>query len=126
MRNCFPTVEMVINSLPNSSTGFSPFFLNYGHEPVMPVQLLEGNEKISTKSVASFIQKVTSDWELAQENLKRSIGLQQCYYDRKHTDVHSKMGDLILLSTKNLKMKGTPGKLQRRYTGPFQVLETIG
>ena len=24
-----PTVELVINSLPNSSTGFSPFFLNY-------------------------------------------------------------------------------------------------
>ena len=41
-----PTIEMVINSLPNSSTGFSPFYLNYGHEPVMPVQLLEGNEKI--------------------------------------------------------------------------------
>ena len=28
-----PNVEMVINSLPNQSTGFSPFFLNYGHKP---------------------------------------------------------------------------------------------
>ena len=56
-----PTVEMVINSMPNSSTGFSPFCLNYGHEPVMPVQLLIGNEKISTKSLASFIRRVTSD-----------------------------------------------------------------
>ena len=36
-----PTVEMVINSLPNQSTGFSPFFLNYGHEPVTPIQLLK-------------------------------------------------------------------------------------
>ena len=71
-----PKVEMVINSLPNSSTGFQPFYLIYGHEPVMPVQLLEGNEKISTKSVASFIRRVTSDWELARENLKRSVGLQ--------------------------------------------------
>ncbi|MCV6576391.1 MAG: hypothetical protein OIF58_11700, partial [Cohaesibacter sp.] len=43
-----PTVEMVINSLPNSSTGFSPFYLNYGVELVMPVQMLEGGEKIST------------------------------------------------------------------------------
>ena len=32
----------------------------------------------------------------------------------------------MLLSTKNLKMKGTPGKLQRRFVGPFQVIETIG
>ena len=29
-----PTFEMVINSMPNSSTGFSPYYLNYGHEPV--------------------------------------------------------------------------------------------
>ena len=87
------TVEMVINSLPNSSTGFSPFYLNYGHEPVMPMQLLEGNEKISTESVASFIRRVTSDWELAQENLKMSVGLQQKYYDRRHRDVIHKVGD---------------------------------
>ena len=73
---CLPTVEMVINSMPKKSIGFSPFYLNYGHEPVMPIQLLRGNEKISTESVASFIQSVTSDWELAREDLKRSVGLQ--------------------------------------------------
>ena len=117
---------MVINSLPNSSTGFSPFYLNYGHEPVMPVQMLEGSEKISTESVVSFIRRITSDWELARENLKRSVGLQQKYYDRKHRDITFKVGELVLLSTRNLKMKGTPGKLQRRFVGPFRVIETIG
>ena len=37
-----------------------------------------------------------------------------------------KVGDLVLLSTRNLKMKGTPGKFQKRFVGPFQVIETIG
>ena len=92
----------------------------------MPVQLLEGTEKINTESVTSFIRRVTSDWELARENLKRSVGLQQKYYDRKHRDVTYKVGDLVLLSTRNLRMKGTPGKLQRRFVGPFQVTQTIG
>ena len=32
----------------------------------------------------------------------------------------------MLLSTCNLKMKGTPGKLQKRFVGPFRVTETIG
>ena len=32
----------------------------------------------------------------------------------------------MLLSTRNLKMKGTPAKLQRRFVGPFKVIETIG
>ena len=96
---CFPTVEMVINSMPNKNTGFSPFYLNYGQELVMPIQLLHGNEKINTESVASFIQRVTSDWELARENLQRSVGLQQKYYNRRYRDVWYKGGDLVLLST---------------------------
>ena len=121
-----PTVEMVINSMPNKSIGFIPFYLNYGHELVMPVQLLRSNEKVSTKSVASFIRRVTSDWELARENLHRSVGLQQKYYDRRHRDVRYKVGDLVLLSTRNMKMKGIPGKLQRRLVGPFWVTEIIG
>ena len=88
--------------------------------------MLEGNEKISTESVASFVRRVTSDWELAKENLKRSVGTQQRYYDSKHRDISYKVGDLVLLSTRNLKMKGTPGKLQRKFVGPFRVTETIG
>ena len=84
---------MVINSLPNQSTGFSPFFLSYGCEPVTPIQLLKDNEEAKTKSVASFIWRVTSDWNLAKENLQRSVGLQQKYYDRKHQDVHYNVGD---------------------------------
>ena len=117
---------MVIDSLPNQSTGFSPFYLNYGHEPVAPIQLVKGNESASTESVASFIRRVTSDWELARENLERPVGLQKKYYSSKHRYVHYEVGDLVLLSTRNLKMKGTPGKLQRRFVGPFQVIETIG
>ena len=91
-----------------------------------PIQLLKGNEEAKTENVASFIRRVTSDWNLAKENLQRSVGLQQKYYDRKHRDVHYNVGDLVLLSTRNLRMKGTPGKLQRRFVGPFQVIETIG
>ena len=35
-----PTVELVINSLPNSSTGFIPFYLNDGYKPVTLIELL--------------------------------------------------------------------------------------
>ena len=120
-----PTIELVINSLPNQSTGFSPFFLNYGYEPVTPMQSLKGDESASTESVASVVRRIASDWELARENLERSVGMQKRYYDRKHRDISYKVGDLVLLSTKNLKMKETPGKLYRKFVGPFQVTETI-
>ena len=92
----------------------------------MPLQLIRGNESISTKSVASFVNRVTSDWGLAKENLQRLVGLQKKYYDHRHGDVMYKVRDLVLLSTRNLKMKGTPRKLHRRFVGPFWVIETIG
>ena len=73
-----PTVELVINSLPNQSTGFSPFYLNYGYEPVTPIQLLKGDEEVKTESIGSFVRRVKSDWEIARENLKRLVDLQYC------------------------------------------------
>ena len=32
----------------------------------------------------------------------------------------------MLLSTKNLWIKGTPHKLQRRFVGPYRVIEKVG
>ena len=32
----------------------------------------------------------------------------------------------MLVSTRNLKIKGIPGKLQKRFVGPFDVIEKIG
>ena len=71
-----PTVELVVNSLPNSSTGFSPFYLNYGYEPVTPVELLRGDELAKTEVVKAFVWRVSLDWKLARENLERSVLLQ--------------------------------------------------
>ena len=107
---------MVINSFLNQSTGFSPFYLHYGHEPVMPLQLIQGNESINTGSVASFINRITSDWELAKENLQRSVGLQKKYYDSRHKDVKYKVGDLVLLSTRNERY---PRKTTKKVCGAF-------
>ena len=69
-------MELVLNSLPNLSTGFSPFYLNYGYEPVTPIQLIKGDEIANTESVASFARRIASDWRLARENLERSVRLQ--------------------------------------------------
>ena len=91
-----------------------------------PIELLRGNELAKTEAVGDFVKRVTSDWRLARENLERSVRLQQKYYDAKHRDVGCKVGDLVLLSTRNLKMKGIPSKLQKRFVGSFQVIETIG
>ena len=75
--------------------------------------------------MASFTKRVTYDWELARENLQRSVVLQQKYYDKRQRDVHYKVGDLVLLSTRNLKMKGIPGKLQKGLWDPLKYWKKL-
>ena len=71
-----PMVELTINSLPNSSTGYSLFFLNYGFHPTVPVELLKGDEEVSNESVNSFVSRVRRIWDQARENLEKSVRLQ--------------------------------------------------
>ena len=52
--------------------------------------------------------------------------MQAKYYDKKHRDVEFTEGELVLLSTKSLKMKGIPRKLKKRFVGPFKIEQKIG
>ena len=52
--------------------------------------------------------------------------MQEEYYNRKHRDVRYAVGDLVLLSTQNLKVKGVPQKLQREFCTPFWIEQVIG
>ena len=91
-----------------------------------PIQLLKGDEEVKTESIGSFVRRVKSGWEIARENLKRSVDLQAKYYNRKHRDIEFNVGELVLLSTRNLKMKGIPEKLKKRFIGPFNIEQRIG
>ena len=58
--------------------------------------------------------------------MKKSVDLQAKYYNRKHRDIEFDVGELVLLSTRNLKMKGIPEKLKKRFVGPFRIEQRIG
>ena len=60
------TVEMVVNSLPNRNTGYSPFFLMYGYHPVLPVELLKGDEFTKVETVAKYLERTQEVWRCAQ------------------------------------------------------------
>ena len=119
------TVKFAINSLPNRSTGYNPYYLNYGYHPVVPSELLKGDEVIRHKPVSLFVQRLQNTWRIAQQNLEKSVQAQKEYYDKKRKDVQFSMGDLVLLSTTNLRMKNIPSKLQRKFVGPFSIVDKI-
>ena len=67
--------------------------------------------------------------ELREELRKKLVAAQERqkhYYDQRHVPKQFKRGDLVRLSTKNLRLKSDSKKLQKLWVGPFRVTERIG
>ena len=72
------------------------------------------------------MNRVQHVWNQAKKNLLSSVEKQQKYYNMHHRAVEYRVGDLVLLSSKNLSFKNIPAKLQKKFVGPFEVIEKIG
>jgi len=95
------TAEFVYNNKAHSSTRTLPFKANYGQDPRMG---FEGRKKRKYTGAEKFIEKIKE----IQEEVKAALGKAQeemrKYVDRKRSDVEEyKVGDLVMLSTKDLK-----------------------
>ena len=64
-KDFLPTVEMVINSLPNRSTGYNPFYLMYGYHPALPIELLKGDESTNVETFSKFLGRTQEVWSQA-------------------------------------------------------------
>ena len=125
-KDFLPTVKMVVNSLPNRSTRYSPFFLMYGYHPVLPVELLKGDKSTNVETLLKFLDRTQEVWHKARVQMEKAMVALKKYYDQKHWDIQFSVGDSVLLSTQNLRFKGIPHKLQRKFCSSYKVLEKIG
>jgi hypothetical protein len=127
-----PLVEFAINDSYHESVGNTPFVLNYGKRPRLPVDLVLGGEGVretlkstcdAAVNFASRIQIVVND---AKKCLIAAQQRQKAYADRYRRDIEFAVGSEVLLSTKhiNIKMKGT-SKLLPRWVGPFKVEKQV-
>ena len=80
-----PTIELAINSLPNRSTGYSQFYLNYGFHPTVPAELIKGNEEIRQETVANFVGRMQRSWQVARKRLHEAIQQQARWYNARHS-----------------------------------------
>ena len=120
-----PMAEFAINNSKQASTGMSPFEMMYGESPYMPLGLADSSRECPAGK--QFAENITKAVEKARIALADAQGRMKTYADSKRRDVSYSPGDLVLLSTTNLRLK-VPGstKLLPRYVGPFPVEQAIG
>ena len=118
--------EFAYNNKAHSSTKMSSFKANYRQDPRMGFEMrkkekYEGAEKFVTK-MKEIQEEVKAALEKAQEEMKK-------YTDRKRREADEyKVGDLVILSTKDLKYQMTgrkTKKLMERFVSPYKVKKII-
>ena len=117
-----PAIEFAMNLARSVSTGYSPFFLNYGQ---MPRAMLTTDETVypGVRKRALAIREAI----LSAHDAILSARVKQTTEANKHRrPAPFAEGDLVYLSTKNLSIpKGRARKLVPKYIGPFKILKVI-
>ena len=108
------------NATVNKSTGFSPFYLMFGREVRLPIDIMFGIEQEEKSGSKRYDQFVT-EWktsmqkavDIAQANLGVGKAGNKVRYDKKVRGVAISVGDDVLLRNHN--EKGGTGKLKSHW-----------
>ena len=116
--------EFAMNSAVQTSTGYTPFFLNYGDEVSLPLtQAIQRADSNHNESALQLVQSLHDDLELVQSNVAKAQKAQAFYADQHRRDVKFEVGERVLLSTDHIKNDRPTQKLSPKYIGPFKILE---
>ncbi|KAK3084679.1 hypothetical protein FSP39_017315 [Pinctada imbricata] len=117
-------VCMAYRAAEHESSGYTPNFLTFGREVVLPIELIAGlpPQKISTEEYAEHLEESLSlAHEIARKSIGDSLKRQKLRYDTKLAWKPFEIGSKIWLYTPKRK-KGLSPKFQKWWTGPYTVL----
>jgi transposase InsO family protein len=125
--------ELAINSKPQSSTKFSPFYLNYGREVMKPLALalqhLKKGSDDSNPAAEERLKDLAENLVRAQNNIREAQARQALYADRNRRDVLYQVGQEMMLSTKHVRIEGQSAEQRRKlspfWMGPFKIKAVV-
>lgn len=120
-----PAIEFAINSARSESTGYAPFFLNFGR---MPRTMIWGSASVDEyPSVRDFALQKKLALMSAHDSIIAARVKQTRDANRKRQAIPFKAGDLVYLSAKNISFKkGLARKLLPKFIGPYKIVRDFG
>ena len=123
-----PMVMMAYRSSVHSSTQYTPYYLLFGHEVRLPVDVMYGREPHQPEAASEYVRNLRSTLdeahERAREHLRTAQRRQKDYYDRRVAGQEIKVGDRVYLHVPAMKT-GRTKKLHSPWQGPHLVVKKI-
>lgn len=101
------TVTQAYNCTVHPGTGYSPFFLMFGREPKLPIDIMFGLspvQSVGSHDYCTFVQELRkmldSAFEKAKASSDKSKQYQKARYDLKCRGISLQKGDLVLVRKK--------------------------
>ena len=132
-----PYCEMAYNNSKNVSTGYSPFFLNYGQDMSLPANLLINNDYSESAAIEPIVstdgnaavETILTDLRdtliTVQSNLTKAQAYQKKYADQHRRHDTFKLNERVLLDTSDITFTTGTKKLLDKYIGPYKIIEVI-
>ena len=116
--------EIAYNNSKQASTGFTPFFLNSGQHPHLPLSAAVQSTG-SNPAATEMLSDLYADLDQAATNIRHAQQRQAHYANQHRRDVLFSVGDQVLLSTANLRNEQRAPKLAPKFVGPFAVCRVV-
>ena len=126
-----PKLAFAYNSTAHKSTGFSPFYLLFGRQSILPIDSVFCIENINSYLKNRLHRELVENWRksmkeafhLPNVHIKKASNYNKQYYDRKVKGVEVMPGDYVLV--RNVKEKGETGKLRNYWeSNIFKVIKS--
>jgi len=118
-----PMAEFAYNNSVTVGNGMSPFYANYGFHPVAmdlaSTEPLNPASKVYTHWMHTVHDESRKGLEEAQERIRRYTE------PNRKTPPAYQVGDLVMLSGRNIKTRRASKKLDHKNYGPFQIEKIV-
>ena len=130
---CLPAALLAMRTAKCRTTGYSPFFMMFGREATLPLDLVYGSPHASSQDSEGFERhdwgrklrdRLEKAYKFARDNLRLEVRRQRRRYQQKSPHGKLWVGDQVWLFTPR-SQPGAGRKLSRYWTGPYQILEVI-
>jgi hypothetical protein len=133
-------VDFAFASLPQETTGVSPFFVERGYEPRVSFdwkpaeasdwlsQIIPRQRTVSSQNgeASEYTSKMQEIWEETQRKATHAQERQRQQANRHRRTEDFGVGDPVYVTTRNWKLDRPSRKLADQASGPYTVVEKVG